>query len=324
MAFILYFTVIDRYLLSLLWVLLSGWVSCGELSAQVRIKHVALTMDNIPSAGKQVNLSWTQGYNYSGARALEESRMPLVGFVNEKDLIAPKERDERAAMVGSWLLAGAEIGNGTFSDVLLGDSLGADWFERDVLYGERIIRPLVRDFEDTLRYFRFPGMDLSHARPEDLDRVQDFLDSCGYTPVTATIRFDDERFNTPYINSKIENDTVLVRYIGEKYIEYFKQVLDHYEYLSQQNFSRQIAHILSLRCSEINNDMLGYLLYILWEKGYRFVTLEEALADPLYREHLSRRYRGGYFWDYAHGLRQPDVPVRVPALVRALYDYQTY
>ena len=315
---------IDRYLLSLLWVLLTAIGCGGVLSGQVRIKHVALTMDNIPAAGKQVNLSWTQGYNYTGARALQDSRMPLVGFVNEKDLVAPKERDERAAIVGSWLLAGAEIGNGTFSDVPPGDSLGTDWFEQDVLYGERIIRPLIRDFGDTLRYFRFPGMDLSRAGEQDLDRMQDFLDDKGYTPVTATIRFDDERFNTPYINSKIENDTVLVRYIGEKYIEYFKQVLDHYEDLSRQNFSRQIAHILSLRCSEINNDMLGYLLYILWEKGYRFVTLEEALADPLYREHLPRRYRGGYFWDYAQGLTQKDVPVRVPALVRALYDYQTY
>lgn len=306
----------------LLAFVLLGWADA--LPAQVRIKHVALTLDNVPAGGKQVNLSWTQGYNYSGARALEESRMPLVGFVNEKDLIAPKERDERVAMVGSWLLAGAEIGNGTFSDIPLGQVQSREWFENDVSYGERVIRSLVRDFEDTLRYFRFPQMDLHGVEAACLDSLQDFLDEKGYTPVTATIRFDDEQFNTPYINSKIENDTVLVRYIGEKYIEYFKEVLDHYEYLSQQNFSRQISHILTLRCSEINNDMLGYLLYILWEKGYRFITLEEALKDPLYGERLARRYRGGFFWDYARELRLGDDPVRVPALVRALYQYQTY
>ena len=167
-------------------------------------------------------------------------------------------------------------------------------------------------------------MDLTGASDQDLDRVNAFLQRENYTPVTATIRFDDEPFNTPYVNSKIENDTVLVQYIGERYVEYVKQVLDHYEALSQDNFSRQITHILSLRCSEINNDMLGYLLYILWEKGYRFVTLEEALADPLYREHLPERYKGGYFWDYATGLRYPDTPVRVPAMIRALYQYQTY
>lgn len=309
-----------RFFLALVLVASAG----GASRAQVRIKHVALTLDNVPAGGKQVNLSWTQGYNYSGARALEESRMPLVGFVNEKDLIAPKERDERVAMVGSWLLAGAEMGNGTFSDVPLGQARSVEWFENDVLYGERVIRPLVRDFEDTLRYFRFPRMDLEGVEPAALDSLQDFLDQKGYTPVTATIRFDDEQFNTPYINSKIENDTVLVRYIGEKYIEYFKQVLDHYEYLSQQNFFRQISHILALRCSEINNDMLGYLLYILWEKGYRFITLEEALKDPLYRERLDRRHRGGFFWDYARELPLGDEPVRVPALVRALYQYQTY
>ena len=290
----------------------------------VRIKHVALTMDNMPSAGKEVNLMWVQGHNYSGSEALRQARVPLVGFVNEKSMISPKEKDVRVAMMGNWLAAGAELGNGTFSDIPLGRSDGVSWFEDDVMYGERLVRPLIRSYGDTLRYFRFPGMDLSGVPDGDLDCVNAFLDSRGYTPVTATMRFDDERFNTPYINSKIERDTMLVRYIGERYIEYFKNTLDHYEALSQDNFSRQITHILSLRCSEINNDMLGYLLYILWEKGYRFITLEEALADPLYREHLPDRYRGGYFWQYAVGLRKPDDPVPVPAMVRALYEYQTY
>ncbi len=314
-----------KYTLFVILFFLAAFQPSGTLFAQfIRIKHVALTMDNIPVAGKEVNLMWVQGFNYSGAKALENSRMPLVGFVNEKNLISPKERDIRTAIVGTWLHAGAEIGNGTFSGIPLGKSEGASWFENDVAYGERIVRPLIESYRDTLRYFRFPGMDLSGVSDQDLDRVNGFLNDRGYTPVTATIRFDDERFNTPYINSKIEQDTILVKYIGEKYIEYFKQTLDHYEALSQANFSRQITHILSLRCSEINNDMLGYLMYIMWEKGYRFVTLDEALADPLYKEHLPQKYKGGFFWDYASGLRQKDNPIPVPALVRALYDYQTY
>lgn len=293
------------------------------LAAQVTIKHVAVTLDNMPVAGKEVNLMWTQGFNFAGAKALKEAKIPLVGFVNEKNVISPKEKDIRTAILGTWIDAGAELGNGTFSDIPIGKSAGVQWFEDDAMYGGRIIKELIRNYGDTLRYFRFPGMDLSAVSAQELTRVGSFLKNRGYIPVTATIRFEDEYFNTPYINSKIERDTMLVRYIGERYLDYFKSTLDYYERLSQDNFSRQITHILSLRCSEINNDFFGYLMYILWQKGYRFVTLEEALADPLYKKHLPEPYKGGFFWDYATGVSKSN-PVQPQQMIKALYNYQTY
>ena len=36
------------------------------LAAQVTIKHVAVTLDNMPVAGKEVNLMWMQGFNFAG------------------------------------------------------------------------------------------------------------------------------------------------------------------------------------------------------------------------------------------------------------------
>ena len=60
---------------------------------------------------------WTQGFNFAGAKALKEAKIPLVGFVNEKNVISPKEKDIRTAILGTWIDAGAELGNGTFSDI---------------------------------------------------------------------------------------------------------------------------------------------------------------------------------------------------------------
>lgn len=62
------------------------------LAAQVTIKHVAVTLDNMPVAGKEVNLMWMQGFNFAGAKALKEAKIPLVGFVNEKMLYPPRKR----------------------------------------------------------------------------------------------------------------------------------------------------------------------------------------------------------------------------------------
>ncbi|MDD4819420.1 MAG: polysaccharide deacetylase family protein [Flavobacteriales bacterium] len=286
------------------------------------IKHAALTMDNMPVAGKEVNVMWVQGFNYAGAKALAQSKMPMVGFANEKNLIAPKEKNIREAMIGTWLDSGMEMGNGTFSAVPLSKAKSAQWFIQDIKYGERVLSRLADDYDTTLRYFRYPEMDVN-VPAERLDSVNYFLNSQGYTAVTATIRFEDELFNTPYINSKIERDTMLVRYIGERYLEYVKCTLDYYEELAKENFTRQITHIISLRCSEINNDMLGYMMYIMWQRGYRFVSLDQALSDPLYRKHLPERYQGGFFWDYAVGVT-PATPPQPGAMIKALYKYQTY
>ncbi|MBQ1969428.1 MAG: polysaccharide deacetylase family protein, partial [Flavobacteriales bacterium] len=271
------------------------------------IKHAALTMDQMPVAGKQVNLMWVVGFNYTGANTLAKSKMPMVGFVNEKNLIAPTEKEKREAIIGTWLDSGMEVGNGTFSSIPLGEAKSAQWFIDDINYGDRVISRLVADYESVLRYFRFPDMNLE-ASPERIDSVNYFLNREGYIPVTATIRFEDEYFNTPYINSKIERDTMLVRYIGERYIEYIKKTLDFYEEQAKKNFTRQITHIIDIRCSEINNDMLGYIMYIIWHRGYRFIPLNEALADPLYRRHLPERYKGGFFWDYAVGIETEAPP----------------
>lgn len=297
-------------------------IGIAAYSQPTVIKHAALTMDQMPVAGKQVNLMWVQGFNYTGAQTLSKSKMPMVGFVNEKNLIAPTEKEKREAIIGTWLDSGMEIGNGTFSSIPLGEAKSASWFIDDINYGDRVISRLVADYESILRYFRYPDMNLD-ASPERIDSVNYFLNREGYIPVTATIRFEDEYFNTPYINSKIERDTMLVRYIGERYIEYIKETLDFYEEQAKKNFTRQITHIIDIRCSEINNDMLGYIMYIIWKRGYRFIPLGEALADPLYRRHLPERYKGGFFWDYAVGV-ETSAPPEPGVMIKALYKYQTY
>ena len=96
------------------------------------IKHAALTMDQMPVAGKHLNLMWVQGFNYTGAQTLSKSKMPMVGFVNEKNLIAPTEKEKREAIIGTWLDSGMEIGNGTFSSIPLGEAKSASWFIDDI------------------------------------------------------------------------------------------------------------------------------------------------------------------------------------------------
>lgn len=295
--------------------------------AHAQLKYAALTIDGIPIAGKEVNLQWTMGMNYYSVEGMKRSMVPIVGFVNEMGVARMGEMEERTSILDHWLNADIELGNGTYSDLPLDEAESTDWYKKDILYGEVILRKKARQYKDSLRYFRYPQLDLG-GDSQRLDEINDYVTSKGYQPVTATMRFDDEMFNTIYVNAKIERDTTIIRYIGDVYLKYIKESIAYYESLSEVAFGKQIHHIFSLRCSDLNNDMLPFLIEILWKDGYRFEKLEEVLQRKEYTEHLPKKWSGGFYWDYFDGheklkalrANQP----KVPSMIQALYRRQSY
>jgi hypothetical protein len=59
---------------------------------------------------------------------------------------------------------------------------------------------------------------------------------------------------------------------------------------------REIPQVLLIHASQMNADLMPDLLAMFRRRGYRFVSLDEALADPAYR--LPDRYvgKGGFSW----------------------------
>src|SRR5450830_1776156 len=83
-----------------------------------------------------------------------------IGFVNEDNLSDENEQPDprRVALIEQWLDGGFEIGNHTFSHQDLNE-VGADVFERDIVRGETINRPIVERRGMKLRWFRHPYLD---------------------------------------------------------------------------------------------------------------------------------------------------------------------
>lgn len=48
-------------------------------------------------------------------------------------------------------------------------------------------------------------------------------------------------------------------------------------------FGRPIKHILLLHANELNGDNLDGLFKMLEERGYQFISLEQALKDTVYQ-----------------------------------------
>jgi hypothetical protein len=67
--------------------------------------------------------------------------------------------------------------------------------------------------------------------------------------------------------------------------EYLKFAAARFEFAERTAgalFGRQIPQILLLHANELNADNIDSLLKLIADRGYRFVTVEQALKDPAY------------------------------------------
>jgi hypothetical protein len=70
--------------------------------------------------------------------------------------------------------------------------------------------------------------------------------------------------------------------LGRDYLRHREETARFYEALSRRLFGREIPQVLLLHANALNAEHLGGLAEMLRDRGYRFVPLAEALADPAY------------------------------------------
>ena len=67
------------------------------------------------------------------------------------------------------------------------------------------------------------------------------------------------------------------------YVDYTVSVTEQMEALSRETFGREVPQVLLVHANATNADALDEALGRLAGRGYRFVTLGEALADDAWR-----------------------------------------
>jgi peptidoglycan/xylan/chitin deacetylase (PgdA/CDA1 family) len=212
--------------------------------------------------------------------ALHEQKIPAVGFVNEKKLYRMGEVDERIKALDLWLEAGLELGNHTFSHPSL-NKVSLKAFEDDVIQGETVTRLLLTQHKLPLRYFRHPfletGRDLQTRRAAEA-----FLSERGYHIAPVTLDAWDWMFGGIYEDAKKRGDTALQQEIVSSYLAHTAEVFAYYEKLSKQIMGYEPKQILLLHGNWLEADHIGELADLIRKRGYRFITLEDALSDQAY------------------------------------------
>jgi peptidoglycan/xylan/chitin deacetylase (PgdA/CDA1 family) len=262
--------------LFLLWV---GWTASANSAAPDR--QVAITIDDLPAGmSDAMPAPAITEMTAKLLGTLRDQKIPVVGFVNEKKLFKLGEADERIRALNMWLDYGFELGNHTYSHTSL-NRAGLQAWEDDVIQGENITRLLLAQHKMKLRYFRHPyldtGLDLQTRREADA-----FLSRRGYQIAPITLDAWDWMYAGVYEDAKKRGDTDLQQKLVKSYLDYSDAVFAFDEQLSVRVVGYEPKQILLLHASNLEADHIGELLDLLRKRGYKFITLQDALEDSAY------------------------------------------
>lgn len=239
---------------------------------------IAVTIDDAPHNGPIGSLRELSAMTKKFTETLRSRKIPAVVFVNEGQLYySADEVEEKIAILRSWAGSGIELGNHTFGHVGLKDT-SLETYQDDFIRGEVVSRRIANETKTPLRYFRHPFLQMAPTRDVE-DRFDAFLERRGYRSVPITLTTEDWMFLFAY--QKAKNATEKQR-ISDDYVRFAEADVAYREKAAEHMFGRPIAHILLVHANEVTADNLTRLIEMYTSRGYRFVSVEEALRDPAY------------------------------------------
>jgi peptidoglycan-N-acetylglucosamine deacetylase len=248
--------------------------------AQSPQREIAITIDDLPSNSVGLSGKDIDALNAKLVATLKQNQVPAVGFVNEKKLYVKNEVDERIDSLRTWLDQGFELGNHTFSHMSLSQNTLRDW-EEDVIRGETVTGMLMAEHKMKMRYLRHPylavGRDIETRRASDL-----FLIERGYRIAPITMDAWDWMYSVGYDIARRKGDTAQQQKLVASYLDYTNQVFEYSEKASKDLLGYEPKQILLLHCNWLEADHIGDLIETLRKRGYKFITLEQALTDEAY------------------------------------------
>src|SRR5580693_6267616 len=282
-------------------------------------RQVAVTIDDLPAGmADRLPAADITALTTKLLTTLRDQKIPVVGFVNERKLYQPGQVDERIKVLQMWLDYGFELGNHTFKHASL-NQVGLKAWEDQVIQGESVTRILLGQHKMKLRYFRHPyldtGRDLQTRR-----EAEAFLVERGYRIAPVTLDAWDWMFATVYDDAKKRGDTALQQEVVRSYLAYTTEVFSYFEKLSRDLVGYEPNQILLMHANQLEAEHIGEVLDLIRKRGYRFITLENALGDSVYG--LPDTYVGeeGSGWLEHWAITRGQPPLHQPSAPQVMVD----
>lgn len=293
--------------LALCVAMLAAMAPAVHAAAPAPLRAVAITIDDLPRGGDKGPRDFA-ALTAMTARLLQpfrEQRIPVTGFVNAGRY--PDDDTGLRKLLEQWLDAGAQLGNHSYSHFDLNDVPLAQ-YTADITRGEEPLRSVLAAHGQKLVYFRHPYLHVG-ATSETKQGLAQFLKAHGYITAPVTIDDADYAWAASYLRAE-DRDRA-----ARGYVPYMESVVAFFEQRAVEVFGREFPQILLIHANQLNADQMPQLLEMFRRRGYRFVSLEEALRDPVYGSAENYVGRGGFSWIHrwsrVRGLpnkAEPDAP----------------
>jgi len=288
-------------------VLAVGPVGLSTAGAQ----QVAFTWDDLPAHGSLPPGETRAEIIRTISEAMKAAKMPpAYGFVN-----GVRVSEEPASLEGLriWEQAGLPVGNHTWSHMNLNQHTAADW-EADFERNEATLTQFAGGLDTHWVRFPYLAEGDSNAKREE---IRAFLAKRHYRIAAVTMSFEDYAYNAPYARCVAKKDSAGIHELEEAYLAAADREITHRRQLAQAVFARDIPYVLLMHVGALDARMLPRLLDLYRQRGFSFITLEQAEADPFYRNDLDLTLPG---WpDSLEGAAQKQ-HVSLPSVPKPTFD----
>lgn len=187
----------------------------------------------------------------------------------------------RAEIVRLWRDAGMEIGVGGYKHIWFYDT-PYDEYVANVEKNERVVKQILAEKNLPLRYFSYPFLNTGKTT-EDKNRFEAWLQARGLRSIPYTIDNQEWVYSYAYDMARKDNDINTMKQIRAEFVDYMTKMFEHYEAYSQEMFGRDIAQTMVLTPSRLVADSSDELFGMIERRGYKFVSMDEALKDEAYK-----------------------------------------
>jgi peptidoglycan/xylan/chitin deacetylase (PgdA/CDA1 family) len=260
-------------------------ISSTAHAASEPIKHhnhhgvrLAVTVDDLPGGGPEVGelthpLIVEQIVAVLRAHHVQRPTGFIVGSMLEG-------HPERQAALDSWVEAGFEVGNHTYSHRTIGD-MGLQAYLDDITKNSTVVDALEKRSGQHGRYFRYPYLEEGRTEGER-KALMHFLAVEHYTVARVSIDFGDWAWAAPHARCLERNDAQAIELLAQSYLANGSALLAWSVDVAHQVFGRSIPHVLLLHANMATAHNLDALLTAYESTGVRYISLAEALSDPIY------------------------------------------
>lgn len=253
-------------------------------SPQVRL---AITIDDLPWVGPLPGGDTANDALLRIAETLRKHQAPATGFV-VCDRAASDERP-----LTTWAAQGFSLGNHSAAHRDLNRTPVEAWLA-DV---ERCDRYLDRFGTAKTRYFRFPLLHQGDT-VETRDHVALGLRRLGLETAHVTVDTSEWILTRAHAAALRTGDSALRRETGDELVRHVSAAVEHADRVARRKVGRGVPQILLLHANTLVEDHLDALLLALRARGVEFISLEQALADPVYEKPDAYAGPKGLSWLY--------------------------